>query len=323
MVGMGLACAALLVLPGQAGASSTFGSNLPSTGTLTSFCGGSACTLWQETIPNVVITSPIDGVVVAWRTRLSLGTLRLRVITPSGASAATGAGTSGPVTIPKPINNNVKLFPTRLPIKTGDFLGVDLAAGADPCNPNGTCMGEAITTGANTVGFGPPLGNGQTAIGADNPKRELMVQAVVEPDTDDDKYGDQTQDHCVGDPFPAGGACTAPVISGLKQSHRKWRIKFGAPSEPKASRAKRGTKFSFTLSESARVLFTVSRKSHGRYRKAGSFAKQGTRGANSEPFAGGIGHKVLKTGKYRITLVANDGRNASKPATLSFRIVRR
>jgi hypothetical protein len=119
----------------------------------------------------------------------------------------------------------------------------------------------------------------------------------------------------------------------------------GAPETAVSARAKRGTTFRYTLSENARVVFTIEKATVGRwvgrscrkqtrsnrkrrrctrYVRAGRFARQSTAGANKQRFSGRIGRRSLKPGKYRATLVATDAAgNRAAPRRLRFRVVRR
>jgi hypothetical protein len=118
----------------------------------------------------------------------------------------------------------------------------------------------------------------------------------------------------------------------------------GAAEKPVAAAAKKGTSFSYSLSEAATVTFTVERRSAGRrvgrrcakptrrnrgrrkcsrYVRIGAFAHAGKAGANSKRFSGRIGRKALKPGRYRARLVARDAAgNKSAPKLVSFRVVR-
>jgi hypothetical protein len=129
------------------------------------------------------------------------------------------------------------------------------------------------------------------------------------------------------DPGPVADT-TAPVISAAS-----------------AERVKRTTKFRFTLSEPARVVFTIQRTLAGRkvgnkcvkprranrrkpkcsrFKAVGRFSGAAKGGANVKTFNWKIGRKKLKPGRYRATLVATDAAgNRSKPKRLRFRVVRR
>jgi hypothetical protein len=115
-----------------------------------------------------------------------------------------------------------------------------------------------------------------------------------------------------------------------------------------AKKAKRGTRFRFTLSESARVTITIERKLKGRrvgrgakarclkatrvnrkaprcvrFVKVTSLGAQAKAGKQSLPFSGRVRGKALKPGPYRATIVAKDtAGQTSSPHRVSFRIVR-
>jgi hypothetical protein len=112
----------------------------------------------------------------------------------------------------------------------------------------------------------------------------------------------------------------------------------------KKKKAKKGTTIRFTLSEAARVVVTIKRRSRGRkvgkrcvkptratrrkhacarYTRAARFAVTATAGANKRRFSGRVGRKSLKPGRYRLTLVATDkAGKRSAPRQLGFKIVR-
>ncbi len=122
----------------------------------------------------------------------------------------------------------------------------------------------------------------------------------------------------------------------------------GAPeravtSVKRKKRPKKGTTLRYTLSEAARVVFTIERKGTGRkvgrtcrkqtrsnrrrractlYTRIGAFAQQGRAGRNTKKFSGRIGRKKLAIASYRATLVARDAAgNRSKAKQISFRVV--
>ena len=112
-----------------------------------------------------------------------------------------------------------------------------------------------------------------------------------------------------------------------------------------AQRRRRGTTFRYTLSEPARVLFTISRARPGRrvgrrcvkptrrnrarrkctrYVLVRRFAAQAGTAPTRKKFSGRIGRLSLKPGRYRATLTARDAAgNVSAPRRLRFRVVRR
>jgi sugar lactone lactonase YvrE len=119
----------------------------------------------------------------------------------------------------------------------------------------------------------------------------------------------------------------------------------GFAETPVAARLQLGTTFRYALSEDARVTFTIhrsfrGRKVHGRCRRrttrnrrkkrcsrytvVGRFAVQSKQGTNVKRFAGKIGRKSLRPGRYRATLVATDATgNRSLPERVKFRVATR
>jgi hypothetical protein len=118
----------------------------------------------------------------------------------------------------------------------------------------------------------------------------------------------------------------------------------GTSDPPIRRLAKKGTTFTFVLSEAATVTTTIELKSKGRrvgrdcvkaskrnatkpscarYAVVGAFSNSGAAGENSVPFSGRIGRRSLIPGSYRATLSATDAAsNRSKPATAAFRVLK-
>ena len=92
--------------------------------------------------------------------------------------------------------------------------------------------------------------------------------------------------------------------------------------------ARRGTRISYALDETATVRFTVRRavRRNNRTRYvpvAGSFAHSGTVGGNTLRFRGRIGGKRLAPGRYRLLATPTDSAgNVGPVARTAFRIVR-
>ena len=69
------------------------------------------------------VTSPTDGVIVRWRMLDAAGgPFKLRVLRPVGGTSYIGVGRSDPET---PSGPSLQTFPTDLPIKAGDTIGLD------------------------------------------------------------------------------------------------------------------------------------------------------------------------------------------------------
>jgi VCBS repeat-containing protein/parallel beta-helix repeat protein len=95
----------------------------------------------------------------------------------------------------------------------------------------------------------------------------------------------------------------------------------------KAFTVRNGTTFVYSLSEQARVLFTIEKRKEGkkaRYSLVGRFGQNGKLGVNRKKFSGKIGRKTLQKGRYRASLKATDASgNVSVVKHLSFKVVRR
>lgn len=135
-------------------------------------CGLSPCTLVQDALPGAVLTSPVDGAVVRWQflgadTRFAY---KLRVLKPEGGLGLTGAGTSDAVT---PVGSGKESFPTVLPIRAGQRVGINLVPGAS--------IAEREVGGADYLIFRPILLDGQTRAASEGRAAELAFNAEVQP----------------------------------------------------------------------------------------------------------------------------------------------
>jgi hypothetical protein len=112
----------------------------------------------------------------------------------------------------------------------------------------------------------------------------------------------------------------APALSGLRFSHKVFAV--GHARTAIAARTVRGTRLSYTLSESAKVVVKIQRV--GAKRAAGKLSRASKTGLNTIAFSGRIGAKALKAGRYRAVITATDATgNRSAAKTVSFRIVMR
>ena len=155
---------------------------------------------------------------------------------------------------------------------------------------------------------------------------------------------------CAG-PQGEGEDTVRPVFASARLSPTTFAVNPRGTAETlvnsgtRRRRAPRGTTFTYRLSESARVLFTIEQRAVGRrvgrtcqrptsrnrnrracvrYVKIGSFAAAGDAGSNRKAFSGRIGRRSLRPGRYRATLVATDtAGNKSAAKRLNFRVVRR
>ena len=228
-----VAAGGLLALgPATAGAATTLGQSPPSAGAPqpcdTSGLFGDLIQLSDST--GNPYTVPEDGVITAWRTSLSAGTMiaKLRVfalnqtetaVTPVGESAVEAIAAGGR-----------SEFPTRVPVAAGELLGLALNAGADD-------QGCATTTSSAEdvvgVALSGPIGQSETLSTA-APNVLINVAATLEPDADHDGFGDETQDACTSDPLRQR-ACKAPDTEFTKKPKKQVKrrtAKFAFISHP-------------------------------------------------------------------------------------------
>jgi hypothetical protein len=190
-----------------------------------------------------------------------------------------------------------------------------------------------------------------TAVGGLSPSTIYHYRLVVENSAGQSVGADQTFTTSAGTVVcvkcgPPCGTCTqhvAPVISGATQSHATWR---------EGSRAARfarrlpplGTTFKYTLNEPATMSFVFTqrasgRKVHGRCvapshsnnrarvcRRTltrGSLVAPAHRGGNRFLFQGVLAHgKRLRPGTYTLVITAAAQGLVSRPASLTFTIVK-
>jgi Tol biopolymer transport system component len=154
---------------------------------------------------------------------------------------------------------------------------------------------------------------------------------------------------CLPSPAPAPGGqgsdTTAPVVTRLAMTNRRFAVAKGHTAAT-AKKAKKGTAFRFTLSESATTRIVIARKSAGRRKgkrcvkptaklrkarrctrfiTAATLRRSKTRqGANKVAYSGRIEKRSLPPGSYRATLTATDpAGNRSVARSISFKVVRR
>ena len=103
-------------------------------------------------------------------------------------------------------------FATRLSIRAGDLIAVD--------GPASAAAPLAYRSGGGTnARFNPPLLEGDPARSPNGFGGGFngMVSAQLEPDADNDGFGDETQDKCVGTAGTANGCPSTVTIDKLKQ----------------------------------------------------------------------------------------------------------
>lgn len=148
-------------------------------------------------------SAPSAGVITRWKVNVIPAPVTLpqtlKVLRPN--AAAKTAQIVGEDT--RNVSGGLNSFETRIPVQAGDRLGL-----FGPGEP-GTLICES--TGAHVLGVFAGGGSiGATVNFAEiAPEARVPVSAVIEPDVDNDGYGDETQDKC---PQSAAAQTVCPVI---------------------------------------------------------------------------------------------------------------
>jgi hypothetical protein len=158
------------------------------------------------------------GVITSWQAAGDpdpAQTLVLMVLRPDSASQFSNVGNDVVRTLaPNTLNTFTGL---RLPIEASQRIAVYQPPGSHAsCDfPSGNSSDADGYSVPYNVGI-PPIGQPFDYSGSDDGYR-VNAQAVVEPDTDRDVFGDETQDKCVGTAGTANGCPSTVAISKLKQ----------------------------------------------------------------------------------------------------------
>lgn len=164
--------------------------------------GGGVVTSWAHTAPGFVGFA---------------NTAALQILRPLGGAQFQVAGQSSEALILPGYNS----FPTRIPVQSGDFLGLSVehpgntafCQEAAPPGNEGDRTREIDGTGDSANAKpSPPLGSTLDFGPAIEQMARLDVAAIVEPDADHDGFGDETQDpdHGAGAPPAAAPPVAAP-----------------------------------------------------------------------------------------------------------------
>jgi hypothetical protein len=177
----------------------------------------------QSGSPGGQYAMPSAGVVTSWSYRSAasfLNPIKLKIARPAGGTNFTIVGEDGPN--PAPAANTLYTFPARIAVQAGDVLGLRIP-------PPGVRFFRETAGGyvEHLVAGDPPPGT-TTAFTSTSSVVQLDVSAILEPDCDNDGFGDETQDAVVD--------CVAPetqITKGPKAKTRKKKATFEfTSSEP-------------------------------------------------------------------------------------------
>jgi hypothetical protein len=230
----GAAALVAIVMLGAAGsaqAALTLGTDLTQT------ADAFPCASNAETCTNANLTLPpgqqasaaADGVVTSWKARINgTGPISLQVLHPSTPMAA-GVSTSATQNVTG-TNVIVGPFLTRQPIRAGELIALKAT--------NATIAMSLPVPLFTWARWEPFLADGGAARAPDSGPASnsfvVLVNAQVEPDADNDHFGDETQDLC-----PTDATTQGPCPSGAPASKKKCKKKLRSLS---ASAAKKKCK---------------------------------------------------------------------------------
>jgi hypothetical protein len=204
-------------------------------------------------------------------------------------------------------------------------------------NPGGAganCTGAVRSSGHNIEGFGSTCGLGASG---DRPNTDPRLGRTADHGGDTD-----TRDLLSDSPAIDGGTdtgCPAVDQRGVKRpqgrscdvgayevgsltARRNARPRLSRVRVTKRMRRGRG-RFSYRLSEKARVTITIQRLVKGKGKRVGVLKQRGRKGANKLRVRGRVGRRRLAPGRYRATFVAKDSGGArSKSVKVTFKVVR-
>ena len=319
-----IASGALLLLPAVGDAATTFGSrfkdgpNDPGCGML------SPCTLVSYIHPidpngdPYAGGAPSDGVITKFRIQayapVAATEIRFHVadirLDPNSDNALAKVVATGPrATIPVGDGVDVPILdvPSRVTVKRGQHIAID----------NTTVMAvHASNSDRYTYVFGP-LVEGDAAQSSNAAVNELLVAASIEPDADEDGFGDETQDSCPTDASRQGecGKRTIDVKDGLRIG--SLRVSGGKIRYSLSARATVSLRLA-----SGRACVSSGAVRCKRYVSLGRpFAGGGKAGANRVALPKPHGRR-LAPGAYRVTVSAHRAGGNTVRKTARFTISR-
>ncbi len=142
-------------------------------------------------------TAPADGVITSWSYRANAlvdGSAKLKVVRPLGGDNFQAVADSE---LRTPAANTLNTFATRLPVRSGDRIGIHVN--------NLPVASNVSANGSSWALNGSDLAPGTSATFVQSNRRR-DVSAVLEADADGDGYGDSSQDQCPTD-ASTQGAC--------------------------------------------------------------------------------------------------------------------
>jgi hypothetical protein len=186
--------------------------------------GGCKCTVAQMQSPTgSPYTFPYDGVVVSSGTYVGTtveagDSVQVQTVHKTGATTGTVVSEGTPHGLLSLPTGAVSRFLDRVPAQAGDVLA---ARFHDSPLISSTAYFFKSTSAADETEFSEPAvaTGGSLAGNPTTAQRRVNLEAVLEPDEDEDGYGDASQDLCPGSPV-ATGACSGSLFGSDLQGGR-------------------------------------------------------------------------------------------------------
>ena len=230
---MSASVALALVLPGPAGAAVQLGQLKPPADN-PSPCSAGHSNVQTFTEPDVSYTVPAPGgVITSWQHRATATGGSGRVQFWRGNAMGPAFTLVGRSEIEAFSPGAASSFQTGIPVSAGDLLGLRVSTSS-------ACVFDAPGSGAGDIlrsegmfGTPDPLPGATVNLPSAASDARLNVAATLEPDADNDGFGDETQDACPTD-GTAQGPCPVPETT--------------ITVRPKDKTKKKRTTFEFTSS---------------------------------------------------------------------------
>ena len=140
-----------------------------------------------------------------------------------------------------PAASGLHNFGARIPVEAGDFIGIRATSGE--CGLNTGTAGDTFDFNSGTATAIGALGNFSSNLTGNY--WILDISATLEPDADNDGFGDESQDQCLGQAGTSSG-CPVPSPPAAPQSQpvskkkcKKHKHRSASPAKKKHCKKKR------------------------------------------------------------------------------------
>ena len=112
-------------------------------------------------------------------------------------------------------------------------------------------------------------------------------------------------------------------MTRVRMTPRRFAVSHRRTARRRRSHATDGTTITWVLNQPASVRITVRKVGrHGRTTMVRSFGRKGIQGENTARYSGRVGRKLLRPGRYRLTITATMKGQRTAPRSLPFTVVK-